>query len=171
MCLPLRRRRACKQQSVISHFAFRSCKSAHSLRSSQTNRMSPKKTNRCWPGYEPVPGKEPNSLGSCRPKADSQSTPSEKEFKQKRKRQLQTWADKHSGSRRSAAQHLSGPDGPSSSQKRVAKKKTSGKKTNARKSATKKSAGKEAAPRKSTPKRSTTRKSPAKKTVQRKRAA
>ena len=25
-----------------------------------------KKTSRCWPGYEPVPGKEPGSKGSCR---------------------------------------------------------------------------------------------------------
>lgn len=133
--------------------------------------MSAKKTNRCWPGYEPVPGKEPNSQGSCRPKADSKSTPSEKEFKQKRKRQLNDWAAKHPVSRRSAAQHLSGPDGHSSSQKRASKKKTTAKKTTAKKSAAKKSAGKKAAPRKSTDKSGTARKSPAKKATQRKRAA
>lgn len=27
-----------------------------------------KKKSRCWKGYEPVPGKEPYSKGSCRPK-------------------------------------------------------------------------------------------------------
>jgi hypothetical protein len=25
-----------------------------------------KKTSRCWPGYEPVPGKKPGTKGSCR---------------------------------------------------------------------------------------------------------
>jgi len=27
-----------------------------------------KKKGRCWKGYEPTPGKEPYSKGSCRPK-------------------------------------------------------------------------------------------------------
>jgi hypothetical protein len=27
--------------------------------------------NRCWPGYEPVPGKKPYSPGSCRPMSKS----------------------------------------------------------------------------------------------------
>jgi hypothetical protein len=27
-----------------------------------------KKTSRCWPGYEPTPGKKPGSKGSCRKK-------------------------------------------------------------------------------------------------------
>lgn len=27
-----------------------------------------KKTSRCWPGYEPTPGKKPGAKGSCRPK-------------------------------------------------------------------------------------------------------
>ena len=30
------------------------------------NKTSPKKTSRCWPGYEPTPGKIPYSKGSCR---------------------------------------------------------------------------------------------------------
>ena len=30
-----------------------------------------KRLNRCWDGYEPVPGKEPYSPGSCRPKMNS----------------------------------------------------------------------------------------------------
>ena len=28
-----------------------------------------KKTTRCWPGYEPTPGKKPFARGSCKPKA------------------------------------------------------------------------------------------------------
>lgn len=44
--------------------------------------------NRCWPGYEPVPGKPEHSQGSCRPKAESKSTPAEKESRAKRKREL-----------------------------------------------------------------------------------
>ena len=24
--------------------------------------------NRCWPGYEPTPGKAPGTKGSCKPK-------------------------------------------------------------------------------------------------------
>jgi hypothetical protein len=28
-----------------------------------------KQTSRCWPGYEPVPGKARGEKGSCRPKA------------------------------------------------------------------------------------------------------
>ncbi len=106
--------------------------------------MAEKKENRCWPGYEPVAGKKPNSQGSCRPKADSKSSPSEKEFKAKRKRQLNKWQEK-SGGKRQAAQHLSGPDNEPSSQKGAAKKKTATKKratkkTTATKATTKKRA-------------------------------
>jgi hypothetical protein len=28
-----------------------------------------KQTSRCWPGYEPVPGKSRGEKGSCKPKA------------------------------------------------------------------------------------------------------
>jgi hypothetical protein len=27
-----------------------------------------KKASRCWPGYEPTPGKKPFAKGSCKPK-------------------------------------------------------------------------------------------------------
>lgn len=47
-----------------------------------------KEENRCWPGYEPVKGKPEHSQGSCRPKAESKLTPSEKEFRAKRKKEL-----------------------------------------------------------------------------------
>jgi hypothetical protein len=89
------------------------------------------KDNRCWPGYEPVKGKKAHSQGSCRPEADSKLAPSEKEFRGKRKRQLDQWATEHPKSPKSAAQHLAAPS------KRVVKKK-----------ATKKGAPKKSAPRK-----------------------
>jgi hypothetical protein len=71
--------------------------------------MAADKQNRCWPGYEPVKGKEPHSQGSCRPKAESKLTGSEKDFRAKRKGQLQKWQADHPGSRKSAAQHLRAP--------------------------------------------------------------
>lgn len=71
--------------------------------------MTEKNDNRCWPGYEPVKGKKPESQGSCRPEAESKLTPSEKEFRTKRKRQLDRWQDQHPNARRSAAQHLRAP--------------------------------------------------------------
>jgi hypothetical protein len=33
-------------------------------------------TSRCWPGFTPVPGKDPGEKGSCKPKA--KQTPGEK---------------------------------------------------------------------------------------------
>lgn len=114
--------------------------------------MSSEDQNRCWPGYEPVPGKKPNSQGSCRPKAESKSTPSEKQFKAKRKRQLDKWQKEHPGSPRKAAQHISGPNGESSSPPKAAKK--SPKKAAAKKTAVKKTTGKKAPAKKATAKRS-----------------
>jgi hypothetical protein len=67
------------------------------------------KKSRCWPGYEPVKGKEPNEQGSCRPKAESKLTASEKTFRAKRKRQIDLWQAEHPGTRRSASQGLSKP--------------------------------------------------------------
>lgn len=90
--------------------------------------MSPKEENRCWPGYEPVPGKKPHSQGSCRAKAESKSMQSEKEFKGKRKKQLNKWEKEHPNSPRQAAQHLSGPEGESSSSRSATKKKATKKK-------------------------------------------
>jgi hypothetical protein len=72
--------------------------------------MAEKKQTRCWPGYEPVPGKPQHSEGSCRPKAESKLTPSEKEFRAKRDRQLDEWQKAHPGSPRKAAQHLNKPE-------------------------------------------------------------
>ena len=70
----------------------------------------PKKTSdRCWPGYEPVPGKPEHSQGSCKPKAESKLDSGEKTFRAKRKRQLDRWQAEHKGSPRKAGQHLSAP--------------------------------------------------------------
>lgn len=30
-----------------------------------------RQAGRCWPGYEPTPGKKPGAKGSCKPKASS----------------------------------------------------------------------------------------------------
>ncbi len=121
--------------------------------------MSAENQNRCWPGYEPVKGKKPHSQGSCRPKAESKSTPSEKEFKTKRRRQLDQWQDQHKGKRRQAAQHLSGPDAESSSQKRTAKKKAAPKKAAAKKAPAKeKSTAKKITAKRKAPAKRTTKK-------------
>ncbi len=69
----------------------------------------PEDKNRCWPGYEPVKGKKPHSQGSCKPKADTKLTESEKTFRAKRRKQLDKWQEEHPRTRKSAAQHLSAP--------------------------------------------------------------
>ena len=68
-----------------------------------------KDQNRCWPGYEPVPGKAKTEQGSCRKKAASKSTAGEKKFQAKREQQLEHWKKEHPKSPRKAAQHLSKP--------------------------------------------------------------
>jgi hypothetical protein len=83
-----------------------------------TKKHNSKNQNECWPGYEPVKGKEPHSQGSCRPKPESRLTDSEKEFRAKRKRQLDNWQADHPDTRRSAAQHLHAPGESSPSPKK-----------------------------------------------------
>ena len=68
-----------------------------------------KKESRCWPGYEPVKGKQEHEQGSCRPKAAAKLTAAEKEFRGKRERQLSEWKKKHPSSPKKAAQHLRKP--------------------------------------------------------------
>ena len=80
----------------------------------------PAKKTACWPGYERVPGKPQGAKGSCRKKAASKSTASDKAFQRKREEQLDAWQKKHPGSPRSAAQHLGAPG----KTKSTAKKKT-----------------------------------------------
>lgn len=98
------------------------------------------KENRCWPGYEPVKGKPAHSQGSCRPKAQSKTTPAQKKVRAKRRDQLDKWEAEHPNTRKSASQHLSAP-GAKKATKSTAKKAAkpaSGKKTAARKSTAKK---------------------------------
>jgi hypothetical protein len=71
--------------------------------------MPKKDANRCWPGYEPVPGKTKNEQGSCKKKADSKLAASEASFRKKREKQLQDWKKEHPGSPKKAAQHLHKP--------------------------------------------------------------
>jgi hypothetical protein len=129
--------------------------------------MTTEKDTRCWPGYEPVPGKKPNTQGSCRPKPDSRSTPGQKKFKAKRREQLDEWQEEHPKTRRSAAQHLHGPDGEPSSQKSAAaKKKIAAKKKSAKRTpaaTTKRTRGKKITKRTGTKRTTARSKRPAKK--------
>ena len=59
------------------------------------------KENRCWPGYEPVPGKEPHSQGSCKPKAESKSSPSEKAVRANRRKELDAMESKRKATKKS----------------------------------------------------------------------
>jgi hypothetical protein len=71
--------------------------------------MAEEDSDRCWPGYEPVPGKPEHAQGSCRPGAESKLTPKGKKVRAARKRQLDKWQKEHPGSPRKAAQHLPKP--------------------------------------------------------------
>lgn len=83
--------------------------------------MAAKEENRCWPGYEPVPGKPQHAQGSCRPKAESKLAPSEKEIRAKRAKQLDSWKKSHPGSPKKAAQHLKAPASKTAGSKPKAK--------------------------------------------------
>ena len=72
-------------------------------------RTKTKKESRCWPGYEPVPGKPQHSQGSCRPKSKGRLKSGEKKFRSARERQLKNWKKSHPSSPRKAAQHLHAP--------------------------------------------------------------
>jgi hypothetical protein len=50
-------------------------KTAHKKSSRKSTRPA-KSTSHCWPGFEPVAGKEPGEKGSCKPKAHQ--TPAQK---------------------------------------------------------------------------------------------
>ncbi len=43
-------------------------KTAHKKSSKKSTRPA-KATSHCWPGFEPVPGKDAGEKGSCKPKA------------------------------------------------------------------------------------------------------
>src|SRR5689334_16891640 len=84
---------------------LRKCRKRYTMKKEPPNK-TPK---RCWPGYEPVPGKKNDNEGSCRPKAPSELTQAEKAFRAARKRQLNKWQSEHPDSPRKAAQHLAAP--------------------------------------------------------------
>jgi len=47
-------------------------KTAHkksAKKSAKKSTKPAKQTSRCWPGFTPVPGKDPGEKGSCKPKA------------------------------------------------------------------------------------------------------
>ena len=98
-----------------------------------------KDDNRCWPGYEPVPGKSEHEQGSCRPKAESKMSEGEKSFRAKRKKQLDSWKAEHLGSPKKGAQHLRAPGQKTkTAAKKAASKKPTKKKATAKRSAAKK---------------------------------
>jgi hypothetical protein len=105
-----------------------------------------KDDNRCWPGYEPVPGKSEHEQGSCRPKAESKMSGGEKSFRAKRKKQLDSWKAEHPGSPKKAAQHLHAPG----QKTKTAAKKTAFKKPTKKKATAKRPAAKKQTARKRT---------------------
>jgi hypothetical protein len=115
------------------------------------------KENRCWPGYEPVKGKPQHSQGSCKPKADSKTTPAQKKVKANRKKQLDHWEAEHPGARRSAAQHMKGPKG--SGDKPASRTKKASGSTTTKKSATKRKTTAKRAKSTQTTQRRTTKRS------------
>ena len=94
-----------------------------------------KKESRCWPGYEPVKGKQQHEQGSCRPKAKSKLTATQKQFRNNRTKQLAEWKEEHPGSPTKAAQHLHKPgiDTKRTTKKTPVKKRTVAKKKSAAK--------------------------------------
>lgn len=100
------------------------------------------KENRCWPGYEPVKGKAQHEQGSCRPKAESNTTPAQKKVRASRRAQLDKWEEEHPNSRKSASQHLHAPGTKKAPAKKKGAKKSTTKPKGAKKAASKTSAKK-----------------------------
>lgn len=115
--------------------------------------MAKDKSDRCWTGYEPVPGKEQHEQGSCRKIAPTKATPSEQKAQTRRKKQLDTWQGSHPGSPRSAAQHL-GASGKRTAAAKKSSAKRAAKKSAAAKRPAKKSSAKRAAKKAARKKRS-----------------
>jgi len=47
-------------------------KSAHKTPAKKSKQPA-RQTSRCWPGFTPVPGKDPGEKGSCKPKTKQTS--------------------------------------------------------------------------------------------------
>ena len=113
------------------------------------------KENRCWPGYEPVKGKAPHTQGSCRPKAESKTSPAQKKVRAARRKQLDKWEAEHPNTRKSASQNLRAPK--ESGTKTTAKKaKSATAKRTASKASAKKKTGTKAASKRTASKRKRT---------------
>ena len=61
---PTAHKTARRQQQTIAHSANPS-----STGHGKARKQPAEQTSRCWPGYEPVPGKTRGEKGSCKPKA------------------------------------------------------------------------------------------------------
>ena len=109
------------------------------------------KTSRCWPGYEPVPGKQEHEEHSCRKKPKSRNGGKEVDRETARKKQMA------SGGERARQAKASSPD-PAERRSVSKTTKTAGKKTAAKKSGATKTGAKKAATKKSHAKKSSTRK-------------
>ena len=94
------------------------------------------KTSRCWPGFEPVPGKSEHEQGSCRKKPASQNGGREPDRERSRKKQVAA------GGKRGAETKSKSPD--ASERKSVSKTHTRSKKAPAKKAPAKKAAAKKA---------------------------
>ena len=111
------------------------------------------KSSRCWPGFEPVPGKSEHEQGSCKKVPASKNGGKEVDRETARKKQVAL------GGKR--AEEAKGKSPNASERKSVSKAAKTGaaKKATAKKSTAKKSAAKKSAPAK----KSTAKKAPAKK--------
>ena len=78
---------AAKKSAVKNASKTASNKTAHKISAKKSTKPA-KQTSQCWPGFEPVPGKEPGTKGSCKPKknqtagekkADSQAAAASKQ--------------------------------------------------------------------------------------------
>ncbi len=89
------------------------------------------KTSRCWPGFEPVPGKSEHEQGSCRKKPASRNGGKEPDRETSRKKQIAMGgkrAEQAKGKSPNAAERKS----VSKSAKKAPAKKTSAKKSKAK---------------------------------------
>jgi hypothetical protein len=120
------------------------------------------KTSRCWPGYEPVPGKSEHEEHSCRKKPEKRNGGEAVKRETARKKQVAKGGER--GGQAKAA-------GPLSTAQRTAAKKAGTKRAVVKKSPAKKAVTKKAAAKKSSVKKSSAKKAVAKTASEKKAAA
>ena len=111
------------------------------------------KSSRCWPGFEPVPGKGEHEQGSCRKKPASKNGGKEVNRETARKKQVG-----EGGARAKQAKAASPTACERRSVSKTAAKKTAAKKTAAKKTTVKKTAAKKAPAKKTAAHRNSRRK-------------